>query len=123
MPVEIDEKEAKKKLVKVTNKTTVKAGKLQTTTHDGRNFLADYPMGASLLISLPDQKVEKVLELKKGALVSSIGGKHKGLVGKLSSEGTEKKGTLLVESEDKTYEIPKRFVFVVGEAKPEVTLK
>lgn len=123
-PIEVDEKEAKKKLVKVTQKTTLKGGKFQTTTHDGRNFLKAYPMGATLLISLPDQKVEKVMELKDGALVTAIGGKHEGKLGKLLplDEIHTKKGTFMVDVDGTEIEVPKDSIFVVGGTKPEVTL-
>lgn len=124
-PIEIDEKEAKKKLVKVIRKTTIKGGKQQTTTHDGRNFLKEYPMGASLLISLPDQKVEKVMELKEGVLVTAIGGGHMGSTGKVLpvSDVQKKKGTFIVEAEGGKIEVPGESVFVVGSTKSEVKIK
>jgi len=124
-PVEIDAKEATKKLVKVICKTTIKGGKQQSTSHDGRNFLKDYPMGATLLISLPDQKVEKVIELKEGALVTAIGGKHRGSIGKLLpvADIQKKKGTFLVDVDGTTIEVPKESIFVVGSTKTEVKLK
>ncbi len=124
-PLEIDEKEASKKLVKVVNKTTVKGGKEQSTSHDGRNFLKNHPMRSTLLISLPDQKVEKVMEMKEGALVNVLSGRYQGALGKLLpvTEALKKKGTVFIEVGDKKIEVPQQSAFVVGYNQPEVKLE
>ena len=68
-------------LVLIEDKTKVAGGKLQINLHDGRNILIDkneYKTGDVLKISVPDQKIEDVYELKAGATVLIFRGQHAG---------------------------------------------
>ena len=89
---EVKESEAKKKLVRVEDKKTIKKGKMQLICSFGRVLLVDkdaYKTGDSLLISLPEQKVEKHFAFAKGATVLVLEGKHGGSVGTIEKvEGT-----------------------------------
>lgn len=87
VPVEIQTKDASKKIAKVINKHTVKGGKTNITLHDGRNILADNSVrvGDSVIISVPQQKIEKVLKLESGAKCLITEGKHAGTVAKLEN--------------------------------------
>jgi len=82
---EIPKEEASKKVVRVTKKQTVKGGIIQVTGHDGRNFLVDnsIKVGDSLLITLPDQKIEKIIPVKSGTIVYFYYGAKAGTLGKV----------------------------------------
>jgi small subunit ribosomal protein S4e len=85
VPVEIDAGDAKKKLMKVVGKTTVKGGKITLRLHDGRTLPGDNNVlvGDSLIVSVPEFKLEKVLKLAKGAKCLIREGKHAGTVATL----------------------------------------
>jgi small subunit ribosomal protein S4e len=81
--VGIDDAEAKWKLCRVEDKTTVRGGKTQLNLHDGRNVLLPkdaYKTGTTLKIHVPDQKVVEHYELAKGASVLVTGGQHVGQI-------------------------------------------
>ena len=79
--VPIAKDEAGWKLTMIENKTKIAGGKIQLNLHDGRNIILDsnnYKTGDSLRISVPDQKIEGVYELKSGATVLIFRGQHAG---------------------------------------------
>ncbi len=89
--VEIDEKEAGKKIVKVIGKKIVKVkGKNKNTVQmnldDGQNFLTNlkFNVGDSAVIDSKKSLVAKILSLKKGAKIEVIGGKHIGEKGEMA---------------------------------------
>ena len=117
--IEIPEKEAKIKVVRVIRKQAVKGGRIQITTHDGRNFLGiDAKVGDSLFIELPDAKVKEILKLEPGALALVIRGKSAGRMGKVISVGR----TVRLEGNKQVFEAPKDYVLVIGKEKPVVKL-
>lgn len=82
--VGIDEDEAKWKLCRVEDKTTVRGGKTQLNLHDGRNVLLPkdaYAAGTTLKLQVPGQKVVEHYDLGKGAAVLVTGGQHVGQIG------------------------------------------
>jgi small subunit ribosomal protein S4e len=82
--IEIPAKEINLKLVKVLNKTMV-GKKIQLNLHDGKNILSNdkkIKVGDSLLVTLPDLKIQKHLQLKKDVEVMIISGRHSGVVAK-----------------------------------------
>ena len=74
-----------KKVAKVIDKKVLKGKKTQINLSDGRNYLikdsANYKTNDSVVVNLKDKKIEKKLELKKGAKVFVFQGKHTGKVG------------------------------------------
>ena len=79
--VPVDESEAKWKLCRIEDKTTVRGGKTQLNLHDGRNILLPkdaYTTGTTLKIQVPSQKVVEHFEPAKGAPVLVTGGQHVG---------------------------------------------
>ena len=81
--VPIEDGDAKWKLCRVEDKTTVRGGKTQLNLHDGRNVLLPkdaYETGTTLKIHVPDQKVVEHYELDKGAPVLVTGGQHVGQI-------------------------------------------
>jgi len=139
--VPIKEDEAKMKLCRVENKTTLKGGKIQINLHDGRNLLSDGNIKThdSLLISLENGEVLKVLPYEEGSKVVVFGGKHTAQIGELverivrrSSERNVVRIRSLgfcaalspagetAEEEGEIFETVEDFVFVIGTEKIEV---
>ena len=82
--VPVDESEAKWKLCRIEDKTTVRGGKTQLNLHDGRNILLpkdQYKTGTTLKIALPGQKVLAAYDLAPGAASLIAGGQHVGELG------------------------------------------
>jgi len=119
----ISEKESKLKLSKLIKKTDLKGGKTQLNTFDGRSILVGdskkYPVGSSLIIEVPGQKITKVLPMEAGSLVFLEAGSHVGKVGTLETiEGT----TITVKLDDKVFQTKRRYAIVIGKEKPIITL-
>jgi small subunit ribosomal protein S4e len=74
-----------RKLARIENKTTLKGGLQQLNLSDGSNVLydGDYKAGDSLVLSIPDKKVEDRIEFKVGNLAMVVDGKHTGQMGKI----------------------------------------
>jgi small subunit ribosomal protein S4e len=121
----ISPEEAKWKLVRVENKTTIKDGKIQLNLHDGRNIVLDKNArntGDTLKISLPDQKILGVHEFKEGSIAYLTGGAHIGELGTVQgTEITRSSASNLVNFKD-GFSTVKDYVFIVGETKPDITL-
>ena len=83
----IPKKDATTKLCRIINKTTIKGGKTQYTSHDGRTFLSessdDYSTGDTLTISLPDQEITAHHPFEAGATAYMTGGSHVGETSKI----------------------------------------
>ncbi len=122
--VEIDRNEARRKLVKVTSKNLVRGGKIQLGFHDGKTLLTDdntIRVGDSLLISVPEQKVEKIAKLDKGNLSYITGGQHTGEIAEIIDiiKGTITRPTqVLLKKGDEQFLTKKDYVFVIGEKEP-----
>lgn len=126
--VKINEQEAKMKLCKIVGKRIIKKGKIQLNLHDGRNILVDdnkYKPGDSVLITIPEQKILKHLPLEKQMMVFIIDGKHIGETAKLvdfhpMAGSTEDR--VVLESSGVQFETLKKYVFVIGKDKPELSI-
>ncbi|PIN90191.1 hypothetical protein COU57_04260 [Candidatus Pacearchaeota archaeon CG10_big_fil_rev_8_21_14_0_10_32_14] len=81
----IKPEESFKKVAKVIDKKVLKGKKTQINLSDGRNYLIkdapNYKTNDSVVVNLKDKKIEKKLELKKGAKVFVFQGKHTGKFG------------------------------------------
>jgi len=117
--------EAKWKLVRIENKTTVKGGKTQFNLHDGRNILLAKDArstGDTLKISIPDQKILGAHELREGNTAYLIGGSHIGQLGTIENvDVTRNPKPNIVKFKDGFTTI-KDYVFVVGADSSEITL-
>ncbi len=134
----ITKEKAERKLVRINNKTTIKTGASQLNLHDGRNITIavkdakkpkedKYNTGDTIIISLPDQKIEKQLEMKEGNMAMITKGKHAGVTGKvkkiINPSGMEK-GKIVIETADKKEATTlKSYAFIIGEKTPEITLE
>ncbi len=128
-PVTISSDEKARKLSQVRSKTTVKKGKIQLGTHDGRTFIvedgAKYAVGDSLLLELPSGKITDVVPMKKGTLGLVVRGTKLGFVGDIKevSKGNfsvEPNVNILIGEEEVV--LPKDFVIPVGVKAPLVSI-
>ena len=121
--VPIKATEAKWKLLRVEGKTTVKEGKTQLNLHDGTNILSEEKIktGDVIQVSLPNFKIKKVLEFKKGAQTLITGGAHVGSIAKIVElETTRSTKPNLVMYKD--FQTIKPYSFVVGDKKAMIAL-
>ncbi len=117
----ITTEEAALKLGKIVGKSTLKSGLTQYHLHDGRNIIASQSsaVGDSLLITVPDQKIQKILPCKPGAFIFIDDGKNAGKLGVLKNiTGRESTYTTLFGD----IETVARHLFVVGEKEPMLTV-
>ena len=128
-PIQIQDDEKSKKIIKVTNKTTLKKKLTQFGFHDGRTILTNenINMGDSCLINTNDkQKILEVLKLEKNCKILIIRGINAGKIGTVLEI---KKGTFLlpkrviVKLEDQQIEIPIELAMVVGKTEPVLKVK
>ena len=122
--VKISKDEAKWKLTRIENKTTVSTGKTQLNLHDGRNILLDknkYKTGDVLKLAIPNQKIQKSYTFEPGNIAMLIGGHHVGEFETISKyEEIKNPKPNIVYFED--FSTIKDYVFVVGQDKPEITV-
>src|SRR3989338_4127593 len=102
------------KVCKIVRKMAVPGGKIQYTFHDGKNICSDkaIPVGASVVVSVPDLVVKEVLDLKPGAHVFLVQGKYRGSFGTLKE--INGKGAVY-ESQGQMIETASPYLFVVKE--------
>jgi small subunit ribosomal protein S4e len=121
--VPIKATEAKWKLLRVEDKTSIKGDKTQLNLHDGTNILSKEKIktGDVIQVSLPNLKIKKVLQLKKGAQALITGGAHVGSISKVTGqEVTRSTKPNLVMYKD--FQTIKPYTFIVGDKKAIVGL-
>ncbi|MDQ7033233.1 MAG: 30S ribosomal protein S4e [Desulfonauticus sp.] len=136
----IDREEAKFKLCRIENKTTVKKGHVQLNLHDGSNILIKasdseisqgntYKTFDVLKISLPEREILEYLPLKEGAFAIITGGKNVGNYGRITEiekvRGKKRRNALVKIEDEKgnNFQTILNFVFVIGENKPLISLQ
>ena len=123
--VKIKPAEAKTKIVRIENKTTVPGGKLQLNLHDGRNILIDkdeYKTGDVLKIEVPSQKIVARYPMEQGAIVLITSGRHKGEIATLEDYNIIKSSRENEITFKEGFSTTRPNVFVVGRDKPEITI-
>lgn len=132
--IEVDEKEADKKVIKIIKKQKVKGNKIQLTGLDSTNVLVDntnLKVGDSLIYNLKTNQVEKELPLKEGAYVYFYSGSNtaqqgiikKIIVPEMKEAYSKIKKEVEVETENgKLIRTSINNLIVVGEEKPEITI-
>lgn len=124
---EIPEKESKRKICKIRDKTSVK-GKLQLNLTDGKNIFATdkkYKTGDSLLLELPSLKIIEHIPLAAGNIGIVSKGKKAGKLGKIKEviPGTIKEDAKVVcDIDGRKQKILKEEFFVVGKDKPAIEI-
>ena len=129
----INNGEAKFKLCRIENKTTVKGGRTQLNLHDGRNILIKisnpfepvedvYKTLDSVLITIPDQQIVEHIKLKEGAYVLVIDGRNVGAKGRLKSvvQIFKRRRSIATLVDDNGNEIRTilDYIFPIGHEKP-----
>ncbi len=129
-PIKSDE--AAFKLYRIEDKTTVKGGHIQLDLHDGTSYLLPeediYQTLDVLKLSVPDRELIGHMKLTVGAPAIVTGGKNIGRYGKVTTiekKPNQKRRDLIVTIEDKNgnqFQTILDFVFVLGDAKPSISL-
>ncbi|HDO42029.1 MAG TPA: 30S ribosomal protein S4e [Candidatus Bathyarchaeota archaeon] len=137
---EISGEEAKYKICRIENKTTVNGGHIQLNLHDGRNILIrsedpSNPAGNiyrtfdTLKISLPDQEILEHLRLEIGMMAIFVDGENigkYGIIREIDERSSIKRQRNLVTIEDskgETYQTILDYVFVIGDKTPRISLR
>lgn len=128
--LEIDGKEANKKLCKIDGKRMLRGGKVQLNLHDGRNILVEksgetYRTGDSVLLEMPGQKIIEHIALEKGTMILVFEGKDKGHIGKVKEivvTKSKEPNKIIFESDGAEDETITDHIIVVGKTKPVVTI-
>jgi small subunit ribosomal protein S4e len=116
-------KDASTKLCKIVNKTTVREGKIQLNLHDGTTMLAsnDYKTKDSILITVPERKIDQHLNYGIGSLVFVADGKHAGEIGKVKEikvVRSSSPNTVIITGKAGDFETIEPYVFVIGKDTP-----
>jgi len=118
--------EAAFKIGRVRFKHAVRGGRVEVTLHDGRNLLAkpDTPwrVGDSLKVHVPDQKVLGHLPLQPGQLAYVAAGSHVGELARIERVEIRNSPQPNRVHFKEGFSTIKEYVFIVGEASPQVTL-
>ena len=119
--IEIPENEKKLKICKIIDKKTLRGNKNQLNLNDGRNILTNekYSTQDSLLIELPEQKIVEHIKFEKGSIAMVLGGKNTGKISKIKE--IDKDRVWLIG--EKTFEVPKELLIVVGKDKPMIKIE
>lgn len=120
-PHKIEEKDTHHKLLRVVGKRTIPGGKISVLFHDGRNALADahVKVGDSVIFSLKDGKIEKLLKKGAKARCLIVNGKHSGkeaVIEKFFESREGRPTEALVKTKDGEVRTLAGYLFVTGEA-------
>jgi small subunit ribosomal protein S4e len=110
----ISAQEAKHKTCKVIGKKTINGGKTQINLSDGTNLLVKedkFKVGCSVVLSLPDKKITKMIALENGSHVFMTKGSHVGQKGTVDHiEGNK----IFIKTSKEVFETPKESVYLVS---------
>ncbi len=123
VPLSINDEEKTQKLVKVTNKITVKENKIQYSFHDGKTLISDQKLmvGDSCLIEMPDTKITNHIKFAKGCMVLVTRGENAGNIGKVDDikDGIfSLPKRVLISLSDRSVELPVELVMAIGDDRP-----
>ncbi len=120
--VPIQKGEAMLKFCKVINKTAVSGGKIQLNLNDGRNILVDKSAantGDTLVLQVPEQKIQQHMPLEKGTMIYLLGGKHIGSLGTLDKIENDE---IIFNKNGQSIATAKKYALVVGRDKPIIAI-
>ncbi len=133
----ISREEAKYKIVRIENKTTVKGGHIQLNLSGGRNILIRvkdprnpvediYKTLESLLITLPEQEIKEYILFEEGALAIVTSGRNVGRVGIVRSIqkgwGRRRSIVTLEDKDGELFQTSLEYVLIIGKDKPLISL-
>ena len=128
-----EEADRKIKPLRIKNKVMVKGGKIQITTHDGRNFLLDkentysgLKPGDTLVYVLDTKEIKDFIRLEDGILALVTGGSKIGTIGKVveirKPDPLKPKLVKLSTEEFGEFETIFDYVFPIGKESPTISL-
>lgn len=111
---EVSGKDANKKIVKIIGKVMLSKNNFQMNLEDGSNFIVKdkFNTGSSVVLNLKENKIDKILELKEGAKIFVIAGKHSGKEGKVKEMFADEK-EYLIKFDDGEAKLPLKVILVV----------
>ncbi|MDH3352957.1 MAG: hypothetical protein OEL87_00735 [Nanoarchaeota archaeon] len=115
--IEISAKDAETKIVKITGKKIIKGKKIQMNLDDGQNIISKekFSVGDSVVLNTVEDKIVKILPLKKGAKVEIVAGKHAGEEGELVGfEELVRGRNYQIKLKDKTVSLPYKTILVIA---------
>ncbi|MEM3684707.1 MAG: 30S ribosomal protein S4e [Conexivisphaerales archaeon] len=128
-PFAIPQSEKNVKLCRITSKVTVKGGKIQIGTHDGRTFIVEdgtkFAVGDTILLDLNEGTVKSTIPLKKGVLALITGGKRLGKIGEVVEVNKGRfssKPSVRLSLPEGEVILPRELIIAVGTDKPLITL-
>jgi small subunit ribosomal protein S4e len=113
---EVSDKEASKKIVKISGKKVLSSKSIQMNLSDGQNILTKekFSVGDSVVLNTKENKVDKILPLKEGAKIEVVAGKHAGEKGKLLKFIELSRGRdYVIKLEDKEVSLPFKAILVI----------
>jgi len=124
---EIEKKESNVKLCKIMNKVVIDKDKMQLILHDGSNILMKnedakkFKTRDTLILELPERKIQSVLNLNKERIGLITSGRHSGQTAEISeiTDSTQMRKSITKVGEIRTLT---DYVFVIGEKKPVITV-
>jgi small subunit ribosomal protein S4e len=130
--IETSKEEAKFKLCRIENKTTIKKGNAQLNLHDGRNLLIKienprnpvedvYKVGDTVQLELPTGKLLNHIKFEEGSCALVTFGANMGRYGKVLSltKGTATRPALVyLEDSIGKFQTVFNYVFIIGKEKP-----
>jgi small subunit ribosomal protein S4e len=136
--VRIPKDEAKSKLCRIEDKTTVRKGRVQLNLHDGRSIIVPvqdpqspkedtYKTRDTVRISIPTQKILGHLKFVEGAYAIVTSGRNLGRHGKvmkIEPSTVARTATALIEDPSgNRFETIADYLFIVGEEKPTIKIE
>ena len=115
--VAVSDKDANTKIVKISGKKVVGKNNIQMNLGDGQNIITKekFSVGDSVLLNTKENKIEKILPLKKGANIEIVIGKHAGEKGKLEGfEELARGKNYIIKLEDKSVSLPYKTILVIA---------
>jgi len=129
-PAPIQESEKGLKISRIVSKVTVRGGRVQLGTHDGRSILVDdpgsYRVGDSLLIRVPGQEIVSRIPLEKGSTALVIGGSRRSALGRIVDVipgSFSVRPAVELELEGERVLVPRELVMPVGLPDPPITVR
>jgi small subunit ribosomal protein S4e len=122
--VPVKTKEKGVKLVKITNKVTIKGNKTQYSFHDGKTLISEdrqMRIGDVCLVKLPNNQIVNHIKFEAGCTVLVIQGENAGRIGKIEEI---KNGMFslpkrtVVNFDDRSVELPIGIVMPIGVDSP-----
>ncbi len=124
--ININKKDAGKKLCRIEDKKTVDGGKLQIIFNDGKSImthdeeLMNLQTGTSVILSVPEKKCTETIKSEKGKEVMITNGKNRGAVASFEERKVLKgsrENRIIVSQEGKKIDLPEDIVFPIDTEK------